>query len=209
MIPSFEDGSVGLYREANSLAVVALALGTSPDDSPLKAAAPALIQAAQKAATAQNIDEAKAALDAVVAARAGKGAASAALPLEWKKVAALRPLMKNAVPAISTEIKRLARNEKTFGRAANTKKVLDNAATLVAISLGCRDSVDETLAPNESELWADYCDRLYAASLDFNDKIDAAAKGTGDFDAAKAAFKEVEATCNSTCHEKFGGQAAE
>ena len=207
LIPSFEDGSVGLYRDANALAAVALALGMSTEDSPAKAAAPALLEAAKAAASAKNLEEAQAAMKAVEAARTSKGSTDA---LAWnQKVVALRPLMKNAVPALTTEMKRLGRNEKTFLRRGNAKKVIDNATVLAAIALACRENVDETLAPEEDELWREYCERLAAAANDFNEKANATAAGKGDFAEALDAMKAVEATCNTTCHEKFGGKAAE
>lgn len=206
LIPSFEDGSVGLYRDANALAAVALALGMSTEDSPAKAAAPALLKAAKAAASAKSLEEAQAAMKAVEAARTSQGATDA---LRWEKVVALRPLMKNAVPALTTEMKRLGRNEKTFLRRGNAKKVIDNATVLAAIAVACRENVDETLAPEEDELWREYCERLAAAANDFNEKANATVAGKGDFAEALAAMKTVEATCNTTCHEKFGGKAAE
>ncbi len=207
LIPSFEDGVVGLYRDANALAAVALALGKSTEDAPAKAAAPAILEAARAAASAKNLEEAQAAMKAIEAARTSKGSTDA---LRWnQKVVALRPLMKNAVPALTTEMKRLGRNEKTFLRRGNAKKVIDNATVLVALALACRENVDETLAPEEDELWREYCERLAAAANDFNEKANATAAGKGDFAEALAAMKTVEATCNTTCHEKFGGKAAE
>ncbi|MBP3529910.1 MAG: hypothetical protein J6K25_01830 [Thermoguttaceae bacterium] len=207
LIPSFEDGVVGLYRDANALAAVALALGKSTEDAPAKAAAPAILEAARAAASAKNLEEAQAAMKAIEAARTSKGSTDA---LRWnQKVVALRPLMKNAVPALTTEMKRLGRNEKTFLRRGNAKKVIDNSTVLVALALACRENVDETLAPEEDELWREYCERLAAAANDFNEKANATAAGKGDFAEALAAMKTVEATCNTTCHEKFGGKAAE
>ncbi len=207
LIPSFEDGSVGLYRDANALAAVALTLGTSAKNSPAKAAAPALLKAAQAAANAKNLEEAQAAMKAVEAARTSEGSTDG---LRWnQKVVALRPLMKNAVPALTTEMKRLGRNEKTFARRGNPKKVIDAATVLTAIALACRENVDETLAPEEDELWREYCERLAAAANDYNEKANASAAGKGDFAETLAAMKAVEATCNATCHEKFGGKAAE
>ena len=207
MIPSFEDGCVGLYRDANALAAVALALGMSTENSPAKAAAPALVEAAKAAASAKNLEEAQGAMKAIEAARTSKGSTAA---LRWnQKVVALRPLMKNAVPALTTEMKRLARNEKTFARRGNAKKVIDNATVLAALALACRENVDETLAPKEDELWREYCERLAAAATDYVEKANAAADGKGDFAETLDALKTVEATCNTTCHEKFGGKAAE
>lgn len=206
LIPSFEDGSVGLYRDANALAAVALTLGTSAEDSPAKAAAPALLEAAKAAASAKNLEEAQAAMKAVETARKSESSTDG---LRWEKVVSLRPLMKNAVPALTTEMKRLGRNEKTFARRGNAKKTIDNSTVLVAIALACRENVDETLAPEEDELWREYCERLAAAANDYNGKANAAAAGKGDFAETTAALKAVEATCNATCHEKFGGQTAE
>ena len=117
--------------------------------------------------------------------------------------------MKNAIPAFSTEIKRLSRNEKTFLRAGNSKKVVDKSTIMFSIALGCRENVDETQAPDEEKLWREYCDRLASATLEFNEQANAVASGKGSFDEMKAAYKVVEETCNSTCHEKFGGKSAE
>ena len=99
--------------------------------------------------------------------------------------------------------------EKTFLRKANTKKVINASTTMVAIALGARENVDETLAPDEDEVWRDYCERLANAALEFNEHATAVAAGKGSFDDMKAAHKAVEETCSSTCHEKFGGQTAE
>lgn len=207
LIPSFEDGCVGLYRDANALAAVALALGMSTENSPAKAAAPALLKAARAAASAKNLEEAQAAMKAVEAARTSQGSTDA---LRWnQKVVALRPLMKNAVPALTTEMKRLGRNEKTFLRRGNAKKVIDNATVLAAVALACRENVDETLASEEDELWREYCERLAAAANDYVEKANAVVDGKGDFAETTAAMKTVEATCNTTCHEKFGGKAVE
>lgn len=206
LIPSFEDGCVGLYRDANALAAVALALGMSTENSPAKAAASALLKAARAAASAKNLEEAQAAMKAVEAARTSRGATDA---LRWEKVVALRPLMKNAVPALTTEMKRLGRNEKTFLRRGNAKKVVDNATVLAAVAIACRENVDETLAPEEDELWRGYCERLADAANDYIEKANAVVAGKGDFAETTAAMKAIEATCNTTCHEKFGGKAAE
>ena len=205
MIPDFEDGVIAVRRDANALATVALVLGSSEADSQRKGSAPGLVAAAQKLESAKSVAEVKSAYQALIAARDGKGGGK----LEWSKVASLRPLMKYALPSLSTEIKRLARNEKTFLRKANTQKVIDASTIMVAIALGARENVDETLAPEEDEVWRGYCDRLANAALEFNENATAVAAGQGSFDDMKAAYKTVEETCSSTCHEKFGGQTAE
>ena len=206
MIPDFEDGCIGVRREANSLAVVALVLGASDVESKRKASAPSLIKVAQALSSAESADEVKAAYKALGSAKAETGDS---VSLKWKKVALLKPLMKNAIPAFSTEIKRLSRNEKTFLRAGNSKKVVDKSTIMFCIALGCRENVDETQAPDEEKLWREYCDKLASATLEFNEQANAVASGKGSFDEMKAAYKAVEETCNSTCHEKFGGKSAE
>ena len=205
MIPDFEDGVLAVRRDANALATVALVLGASDVDSTRKASASALVAAAQKLESAKSVAEVKSAYASLVKARAAQDG----VRREWEKVATLKPLMKYALPSLSTEIKRLARNEKTFLRKANTKKVINASTTMVAIALGARENVDETLAPDEDEVWRDYCERLANAALEFNEHATAVAAGKGSFDDMKAAHKAVEETCSSTCHEKFGGQTAE
>ncbi len=80
---------------------------------------------------------------------------------------------------------------------------------LVAIALGCRDNVGETLSPDDEELWLEYCDLLAETTLEFNRQANAVAQGKGSFEAMKAAYKAVEDTCNTTCHSQFGGSTAD
>ncbi|MBR5758905.1 MAG: hypothetical protein IKX88_09945 [Thermoguttaceae bacterium] len=206
MIPNFEDGVLGVRRDANALAVVAMTLGASDYEAPICGVASDLIDASTQLAKAETVADVKKAYQALVAARAKKGTPK---KLEWKKVAELQPLMKNALPSISTDVKRLSRNEKTFLRGENAQKVINDSTILAAIALGCRENVDETLAPTEEKVWREYCDRLATASVEFNKRANAVAAGKGSFDEMKEAFKAVEDTCSSTCHEKFGGKAAE
>ncbi len=206
MSPDFEDGVVGVRRDANALAVVAMTLGASDYDSPLQGVVTDLLESANLVEQAKSGAEVKKAYQQIVAVRAKTGKAK---KLDWKKVAALHPLMKYAVPSLATDVKRLTRNEKTFLRGKNTRKVIDDSTILVAIALGCRENVEDTLAPSEEKLWLQYCERLASASLELNKQANLLADKKGSFDDLKTAAKEVEATCNSTCHEKFGGKSAQ
>ncbi len=206
MIPDFEDGVLGVRRDANALAVVAMTLAVSDSDASAASVASGLIETSQALANAKTGEEVKIAYKALVDARSKTGKISKA---EWKKVASLRPLMKYAIPSLSAEIKRLSRNEKTFLRASNARKVIDDSTVMVAIAMGCRENVDETLSPNDEKVWKEYCERLAATTLEFNKQANLAAAKNGNFDDLKTAFKQVEETCNSTCHEKFGGKSAE
>ena len=206
MIPDFEDGIVSVQRDANALAVVALTIGASDADSPSKPFAASLIKAAQELANSKDAAEVKTRLENVKKARQVKSDEK----LTWDlKVASLRPIMKSALPALSTDIKRLARNEKTFLRRDNARKTINASTIMVAVALGCRENVDETLAPDSEDLWREYCAKLADAALDYNEKANALVSGSGSFDDLKEAGKRLEETCSSTCHEKFGGRAAE
>lgn len=205
MIPNFEDGALGVRRDANGLVVVAMTLASSDYDVQEKAAAVELVKAGAVLAQAKDSAEVNKAFKEVLAARAKKGAAE----FEAGKVAELAPLMKNALPSLSTNIKRLTRNEKTFLRGRNSKKVVDDSTIMFAIAYGCQFNVDETLTPSDEGLWYEYCQRLADSALEFNKEANAVAKKSGSFDAMKDAYKNVEATCTSMCHEKFGGKTAE
>ena len=204
MNPNFSDGVESFYRDSNTLALLALAIGLSSEDSPRKKAMPEVLSATIAASGVKNLEEARASVAAIQKALDSEGDLSA---LKWEKVARLEPIMKKALPSITTEIKRLSRSEKTLTRSNNLEKVIGDAATLVVISVGCRPNVDETLAPTEKELWESYCDRLYSTARDLNQKASAFREGNGSFDEFSAAFKALDATCNTTCHEKFGGTA--
>ena len=206
MIPDFEDGVVSIRRDANSLCVVALVLGASDVQSSRKASSKPLVLASQQLASVNSVDEAKAAIKAVLAARDVVGSNS---DVHWEKVAQLAPLMKSALPLLATEIKRLSRNEKTLLRSSNAVKVVDHSTLIVAIALGCRQNVDETLSPKDDSLWQEYCANLANAALAFNLEANKFKAGEGNFSQLKEDFKKVEATCSSTCHEKFGGYSAE
>ncbi len=206
MIPDFEDGVLGVRRDANALAVVAMTIGASGYDDPICGIASDLVSVSNRLARAKNAADVKEAYKELVVARGKTGDPK---KLKWSKVAELRPLMKNALPSITTDVKRLSRNEKTFLRGANARKVINDSTILAAIALGCRENVDETLAPEEDDVWREYCERLAAAAIEFNKQANDVVAKKGSFEEMKEAFKAVEETCSSTCHEKFGGKSAE
>lgn len=199
--PNFSDGVESLYRDANMFAILALAIGLSPEKSEIAPSVPAMIVASQNLAKVKTLEEATAAMAKL---QESIGKASEA-NLSWGKTVVLAPVMKKAIPALSTEIKRLTRSEKTFARGNNSEKVRGASAALAVAALGCRPNVDETLAPNEHELWEKYCRQLYEASLNLNNVVHQTIEGKASFDSLSKAFDAVDETCNTTCHEKFGG----
>ncbi|MDD3586493.1 MAG: hypothetical protein PHQ75_04870 [Thermoguttaceae bacterium] len=182
-------------------AILALAIGMSPEKSEIAPSVPGMIAAAQKLAQVKTLEETTAAM-ATLQNSIGKASNA---PLTWEKTVTLAPVMKKAIPALSTEIKRLTRSEKTFTRGSNAEKVRGASAALAVAALGCRPNVGETRAPNEKELWEKYCQQLYNTSLNLNTVVHQTMDGKASFDALSKAFEAVDETCNTTCHEKFGG----
>ncbi len=201
--PNFEDGAESLYRDSNTFALVALALGMSTENSEYKKMVLPLIKAAQLIGAVKDLEGAKSSVANLEKVFSEK--MTGEVPESWIKVAHLAPVMKKSLPSLSTEIKRLTRSEKTFKRSSNTAKVIGASTTLTAIATGCRSNVDETLAPQETKLWLEYCDRLYQSAFDLNQKAHGVKEGTVSFEELSKAFDTLDATCNTTCHEKFGG----
>ncbi|MDO5579886.1 MAG: hypothetical protein Q4G69_02020 [Planctomycetia bacterium] len=200
--PNFSDGVESLLRDTNTFSLIALALGMSPEKSEYKEAVPVLIAAAYKLNDVKDLDSAKAGIESLRKAFEQKSDISA---LQWTKVAHLVPVMKKALPSLSTEIKRLTRSERTFRRGSNPSKIIGDSAAIAAIALGCRPNVDETLAPKEADLWNLYCLQLHKASMDLNRAAHGVKSGSVSFEELSKAFDLLDSTCSSTCHEKFGG----
>lgn len=202
--PVFEDAAGGLHRDVNTLILLAMAIGQSEEEGQFKSAAPRIVEVGREIIAADNPADAAAGVETLKKIIAAPDSETGG-EIKWEKAAHLPPLMKKALPSLTTEIKRLGRNEKTFKRGENSAKVAGNAATLAVIAVGCRPNVDETTAPDEEELWKEYCDVLYASAMKLNETAGAVRDGNGTFADFSAALKEVEATCSATCHEKFGG----
>ena len=203
-IPNFTEAVGGLYRDVNMMILLAMAIGQSDEEGKWKPCAADVIQSGKSVISAKNKDDAAAAAKSLQKILADPAAAAEA-DVTWEKAAHLAPLMKKALPSLTTEIKRLGRNEKTFKRGENPEKVAGSAAALAVIAVGCRPNVDETIAPEEGKLWEEYCDTLYASAMKLNEAAGAVRDGNGSFADFSAALKEVDATCTATCHEKFGG----
>lgn len=196
----FEDAAGNLKRDVNVLVLLAMALGQSEEGSSLKDTAGIVHSGKQilDSADADGAAQAVKAMQSAASAASGKKA-------EWEKAAQLAPLMSKVVPSLTTEIKRLSKNEKTLLRAGNSEKVAGDAASLAVVALGSRLSAAETKAPNEEALWKEYCAQLCASSLKLNEAANALRDGGASYADFSAALKEVEATCSGACHEKFSG----
>ncbi len=199
--PNFEDGVESLYRDSNTLSLIALSIGMSPENSKYKFCIIPLITATQKLSAVKELKEVAAGLEEVNKSFEMKVDLAG---LAWVKVAHLAPVMKKALPSLSTEIKRLTRNEKTFLRGKNAQKIFGASAVLAAIAQGSKVNVDETAAPNEKDLWVKYCEDLHLTAVTLNANAHNVKEGKGKFEDLDKAAAALEATCN-VCHEKFGG----
>ncbi len=186
-----------LVKEANTLILIALGLGLHDEPNKYKAAAPAVIKAAQQLAEAKDYASAKAGVEAVKKAAQSQGGSA---PLKWEKVASLEQLMK-AVPTIDSRLRRNVRTERNFKKRAE-----DNAgdsAVLAVIAQGSIADTSEAKDPAQVAQWYKFCEQMRGAAAKVNSLVHA-----GKFDEIKAAMKDLEKSCHD-CHEVFHKEALE
>lgn len=192
-----------VVRDANGLALVALAVGLSPNDSKYKKAAPAIIKAAMELAKIEKYDEALKSYEALKASLTTEGDPST---LAWTKVAELTPVMK-AVPNLSSLVKRLTNAEAKLKRAVKKPQRLYGAtAALAVISHGSIANAADTKKPDEAELWKKECERFRDAAIAANAALHGYADGTVDFDSYWKAHNVMTEACD-TCHKIFSPSA--
>ncbi len=193
----FVDDADVLFRDANTLAMIALALGLSKEDNPYKKAAPAIIEAAQKVEAVKNLDEATQAVAEVK--RALKTDAGAG-GLSWnKKIATLKPIMK-AVPNINTQVKRNLRTEAALKKG--NQKVVEGAAVLAVIGQGSIPNAVDTIKPEAVNDWKAQCLELREAALELNRAASGYEAGKVKFEEIQTAFERLSDSCDS-CHKIF------
>ncbi len=195
----YNDGVENLAKRSNTLILIALGLGLHDSENQYKAAAPALLQAAQQVAAAKDYESAKAAVAAVKEAAAATDGDPTGL--KWGKVASLPEIMK-AVPLINTRMKRYIRSESRLEKGADD--VASYAAVLAVIAQGSLDSVDQTDLPNEDGKWKAFCVEmrdLCAAVNTAARKFENEPTPEG-FEATKAAMEALNKNCED-CHAVF------
>jgi hypothetical protein len=186
----YQEDQGKVSKDANTLILIALALGLDEGENKYKAAAPGLMKAAQEAAKASTYSAAKAAL-----ADARKAIASPPVggeTLSWEKApATLGELMKQ-VPLINA---RLKRNLKRFESKA--KESAGDTATLAVIAQGSMANVSQTKKPSEAAKWFAFCAEMRDAAAAANKAIHA-----GDEKATGKAMKALAESCDN-CHAVF------
>lgn len=180
-----------VVRAANTIAVLAMALGKHDEKNKWQPAAESMIDAAEAVGeNASDYADAKAALDklkALIAEPQGEG------ETEWQAVGDLVVLMKQ-VPIVNSKLRRGVSGRR-FEREMETS--LQTSATLAAIAQASVHNVDYASDDEEAALWR-------KISADFRDASGAVNKAVRakDQDAAKKALAEVVKSCDA-CHEVF------
>jgi hypothetical protein len=187
-----------LKKDANTLIVVALVLGNYDQPNDLKAAAPALLKAAQQLAKAKDYAAAKAALAPLQAAMATGPMATGpdAKPdgeLKWEKVASQGQLMKQAT-LINTKLRSGMRR---FD-AKKMDELARQAAVLTAIGQATvYDTHEVGDDPEDLAKWYKLAAEMRDVAANLNAQIRARNKA-GATDAVAKVAKNCEA-----CHEVF------
>lgn len=185
----YKEGKEKIAKDANTLIIVALALGLHDEDSKYKAAAPAIVKAAQALAATKDLDSAKKAVADVKAAADGKGAAGG--ELKWEKVADLPELMKQ-VPVINTKLKLTV---KKLNKKA--KEAAGYTAVLAAISQGTLADTSATKNADQVKQWQDFC----VAARDNAGAANAAIHKGDEAEVAKT-MEKLNQSCED-CHAVF------
>jgi hypothetical protein len=191
----YKDYVERIAKDADTLTVIALALGLHDTENQYKAAAPAMIKATTQLAAAKDYATAKAAVAIVQKAAAEKSAGAAAL--KWEKVASLKQIML-AVPVINTQLKRNARFRRPKG---DGPKAAGRSAVIAAIGQASLYHSGDTEKPNLATEWYKYCIQMRDAAAEMNAVAHRADQPDAKT-AARAAITKLAKSCDD-CHTVF------
>jgi len=197
----YNDSVDKIAKQSNTLILIALALGLHDTDNPFKAAAPAMVKAAQELAGAGDYAAAKAGVEAVKAATTSTEGDPASL--KWDKLASLPELME-AVPLINTRLKRYVRDGREEKAKKAAKDLAGYSAVLAVIAQGSIANSGDTEKPDKVGEWQGFCVQMRDAAAAVNAAVGTfGQEGSSDaFEAAKAAMKDLAQSCDD-CHAVF------
>jgi hypothetical protein len=186
----YKEFATKLSKDANTVLLIALALGVHDTDNKYKQAAPALVDAAKTVMAAKDFQAAKAAVKAFEAAMTANANAA---ELSWNDTrdASMAELMKQ-VPLVNTKLKRYLRKFKEKAEATSGQ-----TAVIAVIAQGSMPLTGQTEKPNEVELWYKRCAEMRDAAAAVNSAIHAQ-----DENAAEKAMKDLATSCDD-CHAVF------
>jgi hypothetical protein len=211
----YKDFDTRVPKDANTLVLLTLAAGLDDQDNAYKAAAPALLKAAQELAKAAAFTEpppgtqtppaevakryaaVKAAAAALKKAAESKDGNPAALT--WTKVADLPELMKQ-VPLVYNRLKRNLRADRFKKRAAANA---GDTTTLAVIAQGVIADTSAVKKAGEEEKWFKLCVEMRDSASALNKAI----RGGNQADADKIAGT-LNQNCDD-CHTIFNPAAKE
>jgi hypothetical protein len=183
----YDDSKDGIAKDANTLIVIALALGLHDQDNQFKQRAGGLLKAAQQAAAADGLEATKAAVQAVKQAAAGGH--STQVDLKWERVASLPELMKQ-VPLVHNRLKRHVKRNRV-------QQATGQAAVIAAIAQASMANAGDTEKPSEVDQWVKHCLAMRNAAAAVG-----AAVRAGDKAATRTAMEGLNKSCDD-CHAVF------
>ncbi len=184
-----------VLKDGNTLAVLSLALAMHDEPHALKSAAPAMLEASQRLATAEDrYDRASKALAQLKAARENKQPSPGnSANISWHRVAALAPLMKQ-VPLIYGGLQRSVEG----GRLARqADQAAGQAAALATIAAESAFSSDELAPGADVRKWVQFCTEMRDAAGEINSAVRAQ-----DAAGARSGMARLERSCQA-CHAVF------
>ncbi len=187
----YKDGQEKIGKDANTLIVIALALGLHDQENKYKAEAGAVMKAAGELAATKDLASARKSVAALRDAAEGKRKADG--ELKWEKAASLPELMKQ-VPLINTKLKRYVKPEKFKKKAEVTAGY---TAVIAAIAQGSVADLSETKNPEQVQQWY----KFMVAMRDDAGELNAAIHKRDEPAAAKA-MKKLAQSCED-CHTIF------
>jgi hypothetical protein len=194
---SYKDAGDNIAKQANTVIVIALALGLHDQENEHKARAGAMMQAAKNVAAAKDFASTQKAVLGLKDAAKGNGAAGGAL--KWETVASLPELMKQ-VPNINVKLKMNIKDAKFKSKAKDTQGY---TAVLAVIAQAAMADTAGAKAdtPAKVQQWYDWSVKARDYAGEMNAAIHAGKK-----DAADEAMKKMAQNCDD-CHAVFNPSA--
>jgi len=192
----YNDSIQKIGNDANTLVVLALALGLHDRENKYQSRAGAMMEAARELAAAKEFESARRGVAALHDAAEGKRPSE--LKLKWEKTASLPELMKE-VPLIHNRLKRAVKG------ASFTKRAKDSAGMAAAIAAIAQGSLVDTSAAKNAEQVKQW--REFSAAMRDGAAAVSAAIRAADEPAAADAMKKLNQSCDD-CHAVFHPGAA-
>ncbi|MDR3111035.1 MAG: hypothetical protein LBU65_15305 [Planctomycetaceae bacterium] len=199
---NFKADATSLHRDANALALIALAIGLSDENGKLKTAAAGIVAAAKAVEKAGDLAAASAAVANVKTSLTGTADAAS---LGWTKVASLAPVMK-AVPNINANVTRNSSTERRLTAGARVKDaqaaVTEGTAAMAVIMQGSIANYDETDKAGSADDWERLCKEFRDLALKANAEMHSFVDGKSDFAKLTASLEAMRKSCDD-CHNVF------